>query len=63
MHRRVFAAVLLIVSLATSAPAIAAPRRGSDPTFIDRIVQIVQKLHRIFNPTPLDLNDIVPPKP
>ena len=60
MHRRVFAAVLLVVSLTTSAPAIASPRRGSDPTFIDRIVQ---KLHRIFNPTPLDLNDILPPKP
>jgi hypothetical protein len=60
MHRRVFAAVLLVVSLATAVPAIAAPRRGSDPTFVDRIVQ---KLKKLFNPTLLDYNDPIPPKP
>jgi hypothetical protein len=61
MHRRVFAAVFLVVCLATAAPAISAPR-CDDPgnTVVDRIVRALKK---IFTPTILDLNDPIPPKP
>ncbi len=60
MHRRVFAAVFLVVCLATAAPAMSAPRRDPDATVVDRIVRTLKK---IFTPTILDLNDPIPPKP
>jgi hypothetical protein len=60
MHRRVFATLLLVVCLATAAPAISATRRGSDPTMMDRIIRTLKK---VFSPVVLDYNDPIPPKP
>ena len=60
MHRRVLAAFFLVVCLATAAPAISAPTRGTDPNLVDRIVRTLKK---IFKPAILDLNDPIPPKP
>jgi len=60
MHRRALAVALLIASLATAVPTFATPRRDNDPTFVDRIVRTLKK---ILNPTLLDYNDPIPPKP
>jgi hypothetical protein len=60
MHRRLFAAISLVIVLAMSSPLLAAPRRSSSDSFID---QIVLKLKKIFHPITNDLNDITPPKP
>jgi len=60
MQRRLFATISIVIVLSMSIPVFAAPRRTSDPTFID---QIVLRLKKIFYPTPNDLNDVTPPKP
>lgn len=61
MHRRLFAAISLVILLGTAAPAFSAPKRTSgDPSFLG---QIILQLKKIFLPTALDLNDPLPPKP
>jgi hypothetical protein len=60
MHRRLFAIISLVIVLSTALPVVAAPRSNPGQTVIDRIVL---KLKKIFNPSTLDLNDFVPPKP
>jgi hypothetical protein len=60
MYRRFFAAITIVVLLGTAVPAFSAPKRGSDPSFVD---QIILKLKRLFSPAALDLNDPLPPKP
>jgi hypothetical protein len=60
MHRRVFAALSLVVLLSSALPAFSAPARGADPSLIDKIILKVKK---ILTPTVLDLNDPSLPKP
>jgi hypothetical protein len=60
MHRRLFATFSLVIVLSMAAPAFGASRRDPSQSFIDRIVLTLRK---VFHPTPLDLNDPVPPKP
>jgi hypothetical protein len=60
MYRRLFSAISLAIVLSMAVPAFAAPQRDTGSSVIDRIVF---KLKRIFNPLPLDANDVTPPKP
>jgi len=55
MHRRVFAAISLVIVLSMSTPLFAASRHSSSDSFID--------LKKIFYPIANDLNDVTPPKP
>ena len=60
MHRRLFAAIFVVVVLGTAVPAFSAPKRDANPSPVS---QIILKLKKIFLPTLLDLNDPLPPKP
>lgn len=56
------AALLVVVCLAVSPVATAAPFFGRDLDVRDRVERIVMKIKKIFNISSLD-NSIVPPKP
>lgn len=64
LHRRVAAAVLAAFLLLAPTLAFGAAREADTPKDVrERIVRVVKKIWNALNPTTLDGEGIIPPKP